>query len=80
MMAKSDLLDNPPVLEGEVDVSAMLPAKRLAGAVKTVAVMDSPQVRPFVVNEVPVAESTVMSILTRAAVVPVSPPTTVTEV
>jgi hypothetical protein len=58
----------------------MLPVKRPVGAVKTVAVMDSRHVRPFVVKEVPVAESTVTSILTRAAVVPVSPPTTVREV
>jgi len=68
------------VLEGAVNVSAMLPANRPVGALRTVAVIDSPQVRPFVENEDPVAESTVTSIRTSAAVVPVSPPTTVSEV
>jgi hypothetical protein len=53
---------------------------RPEGAFVTVAVIDSPHERPFVVTEVPVAESTVRSILTSAAVVVVSPPTTVNEV
>jgi hypothetical protein len=82
IIAKSDLLEAPPETEfaAAVEVSTMLPVRRPVGAAITEAVMDSPQVRPFVVTVVPVAESTVRSILTRTAAVVVSPPTTVTEV
>jgi hypothetical protein len=83
-MPKSDLelAPAPAPLDAAVLVSAILPTFRPVGAVITVAVIVSLQDKPTSVTPVEVApaESTVKSTRTKAAVVRVSPPTTVKEV